>query len=67
MFYFSIQVIGANEREAIIHGWLTFGAVTRLIFLNAVTLNPFLGIFFRWSHEAVVFTQVTIAVTVCVN
>ena len=43
--------------EAIFRGRLSFPKVAFIIFLQIVTSNPFLSFFFRWSHQAIVYTQ----------
>jgi len=47
----------AYRMEAIFRGWLSFPKVAFIIFLQIVTSNPFLSFFFRWSHQAIVYTQ----------
>lgn len=51
------NVIGSLEMEAIFRGRLSFPKVAFIIFLQIVTSNPFLSFFFRWSHQAIVYTQ----------
>eukprot|EP00750_Incisomonas_marina_P010853 INCI16312.9.p1 GENE.INCI16312.9~~INCI16312.9.p1 ORF type:complete len:1916 (+),score=402.72 INCI16312.9:439-6186(+) len=50
-------VLGADEQMAILRGWLSAGQVAGLVFLQVLTVNPFIALFFRWSHERIVFTQ----------
>lgn len=52
-----------NRYEAILRGWLSFSEIVILLALEIVTSNPFLSLFFSWSHEAIVYTQADKAVT----
>jgi len=49
-------VLGGDEFEAILRGWVRGGQVLGLVFLQILAVNPFIGLFFRWSHETIVFT-----------
>ena len=51
-------VVGSDEYEAILRGSLSAGQVAKMVLLDVTTRSPFLGLFFRWSHEAIVFTAV---------
>jgi hypothetical protein len=61
------QVIGSAEHEAILRGLFSHWQVAALVALETVVLNPFLGVFFSWDHEAVVFTRADKAVNLCVT
>jgi hypothetical protein len=60
------QVIGSAEQEAVIRGLFSGRQVAVLLALETVVMNPFLGVFFSWGHEAIVFTQADKAVNLCV-
>ena len=51
------SVVGGNEYEAILRGWLTAREVVVLVLLDTLSSNAFVSLFFAWSHEAVVFTK----------
>ena len=49
-------VISGDEFEAILRGWLRPGQVMGLMALQILSVNPFAGLLFTWSHERIVFT-----------
>ena len=51
------SAMGSREYEAILRRWLRGLAVPKVLLLEVVTNNPFLGFFFRWGHEAMVFSR----------
>lgn len=51
-------VVGGDEFEAILRRFLSPAQVVRVVSLQIVTVSPFLSLFFRWSHERIVFTRV---------
>jgi hypothetical protein len=46
-------------------GWLPPRAVATLLTLDVLATNPFLALFFRWGHEAVVFGQADKTLFLC--
>jgi hypothetical protein len=52
--------------EGILRSWFTPKEVALLVALEVATANPFFGIFFSWSHEAIVYTRADKAVVLCV-
>jgi hypothetical protein len=50
-------VLGGDETEAVLRAWLRPGMTAWMIVLQVVTVNPFVALFFRWSHESIVFTR----------
>ena len=49
-------VIGGDEFEAILRGWLPGCTVLGMVFLQILSVSPYLALFFRWTHENIVFT-----------
>ncbi len=60
-------MIGTAQHEAILRGWYSPRDVAGLLMLETAVMNPFLGVFFRWGHEAIVFTVADKAVNLCVQ
>ena len=52
------SVVGGDEFEAILRGHVSAGSSAKMIALQILSVNPFLALFFTWSHEHIVFTQV---------
>lgn len=51
------ELIGNDEIEAILQRYLSRSQTLSLIFMHVASINPFLCLFFNWTHERVVFTQ----------
>jgi hypothetical protein len=49
-----------------LRGLFTPRDVAVLVALETVVMNPFLGVFFSFRHETVVFSQADKAVNLCV-
>jgi hypothetical protein len=54
------------EHEAILRGLFMPREVAVLVALETAVMNPFLGVFFSFRHETVVFSQADKAVNLCV-
>ena len=51
------RVVGSTEYEAILRGWLSRKEAAQLLFLDIATTNAFWGLFFRWGHGGIVYSQ----------
>ena len=44
--------MGAGEYEAVLRRWIGFGEGVKLVVVEVLTTNSFLGLLFSWDHEA---------------
>lgn len=51
------SVVGAAGSEAILRGWLSAKEVVLMGFLHIMSGNPFIGLFFHWSHADIVYSR----------
>ena len=54
---FRPSVVGAAGSEAILRGWLSTKEVVLMGFVHVMSGNPFIGLFFHWSHADIVFSR----------
>ena len=57
------EVMGSLEYEGLLRRWIVGAHAAKLLVLELMTTNAFLGLFFRWEHEAIVFGTADKAVT----